>query len=552
MGSIRSGTIFLLMPLLMLAACSTAPQYQASHTKPAPFPPSDPPPETASLVSTIQKSLHHRPATVPETEELQESADIWERIRQGLSLDRHTDNPAIRQRIEWYKRNQDYLDRVAERATPYLYHIVGEIEDRNMPLELALLPVIESAYQPFAHSRRRASGIWQFIPGTGRLFGLKQNWWYDGRRDIIAATRAALDYLEKLHTQFNGDWYHALAAYNWGEGNIERAIRRNAASGRETDYFSLRMPRETRGYVPALLAMAEIVARPEKHSLKLAPIANRPYFAKIDTGGQLDLSIAANLAGISIEDIYILNPGFNRWATDPDGPHYLLIPLEKKERFLRGLNTLPPEQRVAWRRHVIRRGETLSHIANRYRTSVSTIRQANNIAGHLIRTGHSLLIPASRKPPEYYSLSRDNRRYQDLQRVQGSGEKYIYTVRHGDSLWSIGKRYGASMKDLSAWNGIALNSILRPGQKLVLWTSAGREGPRSAFRTAAAGVEIPENHRGRIEYTVKKGDSLWLISRQFGVTVAQLRKWNRLSHTHHIRPGQTLVLLSMPEPASDA
>ncbi len=543
MESKQWGAIFL---VLILAACATSPQYLSTHEEDlslTELAESELPPASGGLEATIQRSLRDKPEVMPETEHAASYTDVWERIRHNLSFDRHLENPAVRQRIDWYARNQDYLDRVAERATPYLYHIVEEIEKRNLPVELALLPVIESAYQPFAYSRSHASGIWQFIPGTGRMYGLKQNWWYDGRRDIVAATRAAMDYLEKLNNQFNGDWQHALAAYNWGEGNIERAIRRNTASNRDTDYFSLRMPGETRSYVPALLAVAEIIANPEKYDITLTPVANEPYFTMIDTGGQLDLSTAAHLTGLNIDEIYTLNPGFNRWATAPDGPHYLLVPLDRKEQFVTGLEALPPNQRVAWQRHVIRPGETLIQIANHHRTSIATIRQANNITGHLIRAGHSLLIPTSRQPLEYYSLSQDSRRFQGLQRAQGSGEKYIYTVRRGDSLWSIGKRYGVSMRDLSAWNGIALNGILRPGQKLTLW---------AADSSTIASTEYPKNHQGHIEYTVKKGDSLWLISRQFGVTVAQLRKWNSLTHTHHIRPGQTLVLVDVSVPASDA
>ncbi|MEE8321243.1 MAG: transglycosylase SLT domain-containing protein, partial [Gammaproteobacteria bacterium] len=297
--------------------------------------------------------------------------DLWQKIRQGLSLSRQTEKRSVQGKIAWYARNQDYIDRVAERAAPYLYYIIGEIEKRNMPIELALLPVVESAYQPFAYSPSRASGIWQFISSTGKQYGLKQNWWYDGRRDIIAATDAALNYLQKLHKEFDGNWQHALAAYNSGERNVGRAIRRNRKAGKPIDFWSLRLPRETRGYVPSLLAVAEIVANPAKHNITLKKIPNEPYFTAVNTGSQIDLATAARLAGQSMDDIYTLNPGFNRWATDPKGPHRLLIPIGKAQQFKQDLAQLPVSERITWKQHKIQKGETLGQIADRYHTSVA-------------------------------------------------------------------------------------------------------------------------------------------------------------------------------------
>ena len=227
--------------------------------------------------------------------------NIWVRIRAGMTLDRELDQATVRSKLAWYSSHQAYLDRVAERATPYLYYIVEELEARDMPLELALLPIVESAYQPLAYSRSHAAGIWQFIPATGRRYGLKQNWWYDGRRDIVAATRAALDYLQFLHDEFDGNWQHAVAAYNAGENNVLRAIRHNRSRGRSTAFWHLGLPRETRGYVPALLAIAEIVANPGKHGVSLQPIANEPYFKRIAIGGQIDLT------GIRKDDALILD-----------------------------------------------------------------------------------------------------------------------------------------------------------------------------------------------------------------------------------------------------
>jgi membrane-bound lytic murein transglycosylase D len=512
---------------LALAACSTS--------MPRPDTATAEPPigiEPIDLATLPDRLLPAEPAAVPAPQQepaVPEYADIWSRIRDNMHLQRHTDKYSVKSRLNWYIRHPEYLDRVADRATPYLYYITQQLDKRNMPLELALLPVVESAYQPFAYSPSHASGLWQFIPGTGRLYGLKQNWWYDGRRDIIAATQAALDYLQKLHDDFDGNWLLALAAYNSGERNVVRAIRRNKRSGKSTDFWSLHLPRETRGYVPSLLAVAELVSSPDQYNVDLKPIPNQPYFAKVDVDGQLDLALAAQMSGLSMDDLYTLNPGFNRWATDPSGPHYLLLPFDKRNDFEKQLAGLPAEKRVNWQRHVIKRGESLSEIADHYHTSIKTIRQVNNIRGHFIRTGHSLLIPSSKMPLKHYSLSLDNRRYRGLKRI-GSGEKYLYTVRSGDTLWDIGRQYGVSIRSLCAWNGISSRRYLRPGQKLTLWLDKNDHSADNSDDSSK--VEVAEHTAdgsGAINYTVKSGDSLWLISHRFGVTVAQLVKWNDIS-----------------------
>jgi membrane-bound lytic murein transglycosylase D len=502
--------------------------------------------EPIDLATLPEKLPPPEPAAVPEPQQepaVPEYADIWSRIRDNMHLQHHTDKYSVKSRLNWYIRHPEYLDRVADRATPYLYYIIQQLDKRNMPMELALLPVVESAYQPFAYSPSHASGLWQFIPGTGRLYGLKQNWWYDGRRDIIAATQAALDYLDKLHEDFDGNWLLALAAYNSGELNVTRAIRRNKRIGKSTDFWSLHLPRETRGYVPSLLAVAELVARPDHYDVALKPVPNQPYFAKVDVGGQLDLALAAKMSGLSMDDMYTLNPGFNRWATDPDGPHYLLLPYDKKDDFEAQLASLPKNERVSWKRHVIDRGETLGKIAEQYHTSIATIKQVNDLHGNLIHTGHSLLIPSSKMPLKHYSLSLDNRRYRGLKRI-GSGEKYLYTVRRGDTLWDIGRHYGVSIRNLCAWNGIPSRRYLRPGQKLTLWLAEnGKNADTSDNSNEVAEVaDQTVDESGVISYTVKSGDSLWLISRRFSVTVAQLVKWNGISPRRFLRPGQKLTL----------
>ena len=464
--------------------------------------------------------------------------DLWIEIRNHLSLDRHLDNKKVQAKIAWFARNQDYLDRVTERATPYLYHVVTELKRHNMPLELALLPVIESAYQPFAYSPSRASGIWQFIPGTGKRFGLKQNWWYDGRRDIISATGAALKYLGNLNQRFNGDWELSLAAYNAGEFRIERAIKKNRKKNRDTRFWSLDLPRETDNYVPGLLAISEIVANPEKYNVRLKAIANQPYFSVVNIDGQIDLAKVSELSGLSMDDVYKLNPGFNRWATDPNGPHRLLLPVQVANQFEQGLAKIPAEERISWQRYTIRSGDTLGAIANRYKTSVVALKDTNQLRNSRIRAGKSLLIPVSSKPAKHYSLSQDSRRFKNLKST-GDGKKYLYTVKRGDTLWDIGRHYGFSVRELCKWNGIHKKTILRLGQKLAIYV----QEEESEGKIIPAVAHSVDNNNGTIRYTVQEGDSLWLIARKFGVSVKELRKWNKLPVKRHLQPGQRIEIL---------
>ncbi|MBF8269697.1 MAG: putative lytic murein transglycosylase [Gammaproteobacteria bacterium] len=488
-----------------------------------------------------------------------DAGDLWLRLGAGIKLDRYLQQRTVQEKLSWYGRNQEYLDRVSERARPYLYFIVEELERRDMPTELALLPIVESAFHPFAHSPSSASGIWQFIPSTGIRYGLKQNWWYDGRRDIVAATHAALDYLGKLNQEFNGDWLLALAAYNTGEKNVARAIQRNKQMGRKWDFWSLSLPRETRGYVPSLLAVAELVANPGQHGIAWKPIPDKQYFAQVETGGQLDLALVAELSEQTMNEVYILNPAYNRWATDPDGPHSVLIPMKKSAAFKSRLSELPKEERITWTRHAIKRGESLGTIAQQYHISTEALKQANGLRGNLVHTGNSLLIPTARQPDRHYSMSADARLYQGLQKT-GAGEKYVYTVQRGDNLWDIGQRYGLGVERLCAWNGIPPNKLLRPGQKLTLWlatdkntkVAANSSKPETSNNNPVRVVTTAINPINLVTYTVKIGDSLWLIARRFGTTVTQLMTWNHLARGSMLKPGQQLNVQPVAYHQADA
>ena len=466
-------------------------------------------------------------ATAPQTH------DLWDRLRKGFRLEGQ-DHRLVRPYIDWYASHQAYLDRVVERARPFLYEIVEEIEARGMPLEIALLPIVESAFQPFAYSPGRAAGIWQFIPATGKRYGLKQNWWYDGRRDVPKATRAALDYLQRLHKRFDGDWLLALASYNTGEGRVARAVKKNRRKGKPTDFWSLDLPDETQGYVPKLLAISAIVQKPQALGVQLASIPDEPYLEHVDIGGQIDLALAAELAGLPIETMYRLNPAFNRWATDPRGPHILSLPRDKAQPFREALARVDKKNRVRWERHRIREGETLGHIARKYQTSVALLQEVNNIHDKWIRAGQSIIIPVATKNLKHY-LSEDRRRAA-LQNTKRSGYKITHTVKRGDTFWDISRKYKVKVSQLARWNGMSPKDALKPGQRLVVWSKSRNLASRQF-------VAMPRSvTRQQVHYRVRKGDSLARIAQKFSVTVRKLRRWNSLKKGKYLQPGQRLTL----------
>ncbi len=426
---------------------------------------------TSSAKTTIAKeptakTLASSAAPAPSSQD-SDSADkknysnLWDRIRAGLKFP-PMEGPYVERQEQWFINNPDYMERMLQRANLYLFYIVEEVEKRGIPMEIALLPAIESAYQPQAYSRARASGLWQFIPSTGRLYGLKSNWWYDGRRDVMASTGAALDYLEKLEKDFNGDWYLALAAYNCGEGKVARLMEANQRKGLSTAYQDLKLPRETQQYVPKLMAMVNIVSDPAKYGLQLREIPNSPYFVQVDAGSQIDLSVVAKLTNLPVDDLYAMNPAFNRWATAPDGPHNLLIPVSAKDVLLEGLNDLPPDARMQWARHQVKRGETLSRIAYRYGVDADAIKVANNLYSKQVRVGQDLLIPVSGRK---LIITKPNT-------APAKGKiRVVHQVRAGDTLSGIARKYNVYVTQLRKWNLMDADDMLKTGQKLLIWIS---------------------------------------------------------------------------------
>ncbi|MGH8616093.1 MAG: transglycosylase SLT domain-containing protein [Burkholderiales bacterium] len=347
--------------------------------------PADAQPQTPPAIPAVAAPAGDPPAAA----EVVAPKSLWTRVRAGFRID-DIETPLVQSQEEWLAARPEYLRRVVERSRRYLYFIVQSIESRGMPTEIALLPIIESAYNPVAYSRAHASGIWQFIPSTGKHYGLSQDFWYDGRRDVLAATDAALDYLEKLYAQF-GSWELALAAYNWGEGAVERAIAKNTAKGLPTNYLSLTMPNETRWYVPKLQAVKNIIANPERYGLTLPEVANEPYFAVVTTTRPMDVKLAAKLAEVPMEEFLSLNAGHMRPVIRANGSQSLLVPVDKVDRFQANLAS-HDQPFLSWQVHTVQKGEQPDGIARRYGTSLSALKEING--NRKFTPGAAVLVPA--------------------------------------------------------------------------------------------------------------------------------------------------------------
>lgn len=485
---------------------------------------------------TLKNEIEEDLAASQEQEE-----DTWQRIRNGFDLP-DVKHRRIDQELNWFKRHPEYIKRVVERARPYLHFIIETIEKEGLPSDLALLPIVESAFQPFAYSHGRAAGIWQFIPSTGRRYGLKQNWWYDGRRDVYASTKAAVKLLKNLHRNFNGDWMHALAAYNTGGSRVKRAIRKNKYRGKPTDFFSLRLPKETRAYVPKLLALREIIEFPEKYGIELEPIANKPYFEQVKLDSQIDLALAAEMAELPLDDLYHLNSGYNRWATSPKGPFDLLIPVTHVEQFKTKLAEVPAKKRIRWVRHRVRKGETLGTIAQKFHTSISTIKRVNHLRGKMIRAGRGLTIPVASRSLNEYRLSAGQRKSK-LQNIPRQGRKVSHIVQEGDTFWDLAQYHRVGVRQLAKWNSMAPRDRLQAGQRLIIWS---RRGSSTTSSVDVENISAPPRRKitKRIGYRVRNGDSLARISSKFKVSISQLKKWNRSVRTKkYLQPGQWLTLI---------
>lgn len=452
--------------------------------------------------------------------------NLWDEIATNFHL-MEANQPNFQEYIAFYLNNPRHLERISVRANPYLYFIYEAINERNMPFEIAMLPIIESAFYPYARSNMSAVGLWQFMPSTGQMFELHQNWWFDGRQDIYLSTHAALDYLETLYDRNNQDWFLALASYNAGYGRILQATARlkRAEPNAEVNYWSIRpyLPPETRHYVPQLLAVSYLIKNRDKYNLTIEPIQNEPYLTLVELDRQIDLNQAAKMAGISNELFKHLNPGYLKSVTPPEGPHHLFLPLSKVENFNKNLADNSSIFDIQWASHDIKQGDTLGAIARRYNTSIDEIRRINNIRGNNIRAGRTLLIPIPMDDKTRTQLAQTaNSLPTSNQTTHSTGANKLHhkhQVARGESLSVIAQKYGVSINDLIQWNNL---------------------NPRQPLQIAQT-LEIRNGKIGhKIEHQVREGESLWIIARRYNVTVNELRSWNRLSNTSLIRPGTKL------------
>lgn len=457
--------------------------------------------------------------------------DLWQITVQHYGLTQHS-HGRVAAHDQWYRKHTEYMQRVTKRSSRYYHYVLNKVLAAGMPAEIALLPIVESGFDTFAYSHGRAAGAWQFIPSTGRMFGLKQTWWYDGRRDVIASTEAAIAYLQQLNAMFDGDWLLALAAYNGGPGTVSKAIKANKKVGKATDYWSLSLPKETMNYVPKLLGLSQVVAD-HAGTDKLTSVTNQAYFEVVDTGTQIDLAQAAELAAVSVDEIYRLNPGYNQWATDPEGPHRLLVPISQAKLLRENLAQLPANKRIAWQRYIIQPGDSLLKLSKQYQVSVDMIRSLNNLQGNIIVAGKPLMIPVASQDASAYSLSAAQRvikRQQQLSRSNASN-RVIHKVASGDSLWTISKKYKVTVKQIASWNKIGTRSLLQIGQKLDIWprvaTTKLTNGSRSVVK--------------KLTYKVRSGDNLSTIAYRFNVTVKDIQRWNS-DLKKYLQPGQKLTL----------
>ncbi len=524
MRTLVRNIVITLLPLL-LAACQNSQQLES-------------PPAESRSAATIEEHTQNPEFSLGNSEIANKVSalatnsdihydDLWEKIRDGFQLHEHYSHPNVARYSQNYSTQQRYFDLLQNRASPFLFEIVEEIDRRGLPMEFALLPMVESSYNPNAYSKQHAVGLWQFIGATGSSFGLQQDWWFDGRRDPLASTHAALDYMEQLYKRFDEDWLLALAAYNTGDGNLRKAIRKN--DDEEINFWNLNLPEETEAHVPKLLALSAIIADNDAWNIELEPLANEPILRSVQIGTQIDLSQAARLAEIEYEQLRALNPGYLQWATHPDQPQEMLLPLKNATLLESALVGIDKHDLLTWNRYEIKPGDTLGAIAARLNTRVDVLQTFNYLVGSRIKAGESLLIPRTNDPELLSSAPRMAR----LKTSECPQVPSQYVVRDGDNLWVIAKRFQLRSIEIAAWNQIPLNELLQPGQILNL--SYAIEDKNKTLE-----VKISDS---AAFYVVRSGDNMDAIASRFSIDLQMLLLWNELSIDELIFPGQELRVI---------
>ncbi len=510
----------------LLGACTTTPSLPVAGPDPAPVAAASQPPVREVPPLDLEPIEPRQPKlfaswALAELEPLPPPVgDLWDRIVEGYEIP-DIEGPLVEKWEQWYSQRPDYVARMVERSRRYLYHIVNEVEARSMPSEIALLPMVESAYNPTAISVARAAGIWQFMPATGKHYGLEQNFWMDSRRDVIAATDKALEYLAKLHDDFD-DWQLALAGYNWGEGNVARALAKNKARGLPLTYEALAMPSETRNYLPKLQAVKNIVRDPERYGLALADIPDAPFFTVVKTTKKIDTKVAAEIAELSLEEFVALNPQHNRPVIAGADEQSILLPIDNAEIFAAKLE-LTAQPLVSWQAYRLKPNENLAHVAARYGMSLDTLRAVNGIGARArVSPGHMLLVPAEHPSPEVVEALDDA-----VFTTVPSGRTFYYTVRRGDTLSRVAAHYGVTMGDIKAWNGMS-GDRLKVGQRLRVTSDvvpvarAGGSSKSAAATKGASRQEKPKVTRTSTASSKGKGRDKAAKGRSRGTSTAKV------------------------------
>ncbi len=455
--------------------------------------------------------------------------NIWQLIAANYSLTGYNKFKYLKWHIKWFVDNPDYLTRVTKRATPYLYLIFDLVKKNNIPYEIALLPIVESAFDPFAHSYGSAAGLWQFIPSTAKLYGLQQNFWIDERRDIIKSTKAAIKYLKNLNKLFKGDWLLAIAAYNSGPGRVQKAIKKNKKLGKATDFWHLNLPVETMGYVPRLLAVAELIKYPHLYYQTITKINNKKIVNSVTLDSQLDLALIVKWSTLNIDEIYKLNPALNKWAT-PYGIYNLLLPVKNITRFKYNLLTYPKNNRVKWLRHKIIAGDSIIKLAKKYNISVNLIKKINKLAANKIILGKYLIIPVALKQNIYYHAQQKspNKKY---------NTKITYVVKKDDTLWAIAKKYQTSVNNLVRWNKLSSKTKINIGDKFIIWQQNKLKTEELLIRTKIQSFKIK-----KISYTIKDGDNLSSIANKFNTSSENLIKLNNIDIKKVLKIGEKIQI----------
>lgn len=467
------------------------------------------------------------------------SRNLWDNLRFSFKLEDQYKRPEVQTQVQWLKGHQNYLNSLSEESQPYMYYILQEIKKRDMPGEIALLPMIESTYNPLAYSNTGAAGLWQLTSKTGTNLGVKRNFWFDGRRDIYNSTNAALNYLCYLHRFFKGNWILAIAAYHSGEGTVQHAVQYADNHQRSTNFWSLNLPDDTQSYVPKLLALAHMIQQNQKLSAKLPYIANTPYFTKIDVGTQIDLTNAAHLAGISYPEFLKLNPGNNRFTTSPAGPHTIVLPLDKVDVFVHNLEKIPVKQR----HHLLAKHAVL------FDSDLEAIPKADQIVLTSSSNKDTTKITSQSVDVSPVDAAIDNAIDNSIAPAKpiksrtptpppASSHKVLHIVQKGESMWNLTRKYHVSAEDISSWNDLSTDTKLHPGQKLILWT---KNSFNWANKTPNKTNKISKASK-IIHYKIQKGDCLMGIARRFKVSVKKLISWNTKLQASHLVPGKYVLI----------